>query len=82
MLFRSTGLGKTELVVKVRGLRRQGDYLIMDADTTEPVRWHIRGAINIRDIGTILKGFLKLSTLTWLLCPTNWRKEPQHPGDY
>ena len=38
MLFRSTGLGKTELKAKVNGVVRQGDYLILQVETLEPVK--------------------------------------------
>ena len=82
MLFRSTGLGKTELVAKVVDIKRQGDYLIMYVDSTEPVRWHIRAALSLKDVTTVLKVIVKFSILKLLLSPINWRKEPQHPGDY
>jgi hypothetical protein len=43
MLFRSTGLGKAELIAEVVEIKRQGDYLIMEVQTSEPARWKIRG---------------------------------------
>ena len=46
MLFRSTGLGKRELVAEIVDIHQQGDYLIMDVKTTEPVSWEIRGALS------------------------------------
>ena len=46
MLFRSTGLGKRELVAEITGVRAQGDYLIMEVETSEPVRWKIRGGVS------------------------------------
>jgi len=49
MLFRSTGLGKTELVAKIAEVKRQGDYIIFYVDTLEPVRWRIRAGFNMRD---------------------------------
>jgi len=36
MLFRSTGLGKTELTGHIVGLERQGDYLLLQVDVTDP----------------------------------------------
>jgi hypothetical protein len=34
VLFRSTGLGKAELVGEIVGVKAQGDYLIMEINTT------------------------------------------------
>ena len=45
MLMRSTGLGKTELKGKITGLVRLGDYLILQVETTEPVKWKLRVGI-------------------------------------
>jgi len=38
MLMRSTGLGKTELRGKITGLVRQGEYLVLQVETIEPVK--------------------------------------------
>ena len=48
MLFRSTGLGKRELVAEIVAVKRQEDYLIMEVETSEPVRWKIRTPTCIR----------------------------------
>ncbi len=82
MLFRSTGLGKAELVASVTSLRSQGDYLIMEMETTEPVRWRIRGGVSHRDIRRILRLVLTRSVLPFLLDPRRWFKKPVHPGDF
>jgi len=82
MLFRSTGLGKTELTAKVVDMKRQGDYLILQVDTLEPVRWRIRAGFCVRDLGTVIKLMLKGSNLKFLLSPGNWRKQAEHPGDF
>ena len=82
MLFRSTGLGKTELVAQVADLTRQGDYLILHIDTLEPVRWRIRAGINLKDARALLKAILKLSILTFVSLPTHWFKKAEHPGDF
>ena len=39
MLMRSTGLGKTELRGKIVGLIRQQEYLVLQVETLEPVKW-------------------------------------------
>jgi hypothetical protein len=82
MLFRSTGLGKRELVAEIITVRRQGDYLIMEMQTTEPVRWKIRGGVTWKDLRTLLKAILKLSILSFLLGPVNWFKRAEHPGEF
>ena len=82
MLFRSTGLGKAELIAEVTDVKRQGDYLIMEMNTTEPVRWKIRGGISIKDLIKMIKALLKLSVILFFLNPRGWFKEPTHPGDF
>ena len=82
MLMRSTGLGKAELVAEIVGLKRQGDYLIMELQTTKPVRWKIRGGLSHKDLRMLLKAMMKLSVLSFLLNLRAWFKEPAHPGDF
>ncbi len=82
MLMRSTGLGKAELVAEIVGLKRQGDYLIMELQTTKPVRWKIRGGLSHKDLRMLIKAMLQLSVLSFLLNLRAWFKEPAHPGDF
>ena len=82
MLMRSTGLGKAELVAEIVGLKRQGDYLIMELQTTKPVRWRIRGGLSHKDLRMLLKQMMKMSVLSFLLNLRAWFKEPTHPGDF
>jgi len=82
MLFRSTGLGKAELVADIVGIERKGDYLIMEMQTTEPVRWRIRGGISLMDLRTLLKAALKLSVILFLIDLAAWFKKPESPGDF
>ncbi len=82
MLMRSTGLGKAELVAEITGLKRQGDYLIMELQTIKPVRWKIRGGLSHKDLRMLLKAMMKLSVLSFLFNLRAWFKEPQHPGDF
>ncbi len=81
MLFRSTGLGKTELKAKVSGVVRQGDYLILQVDTLEPVKWKIRAGISLKDMWMVIKSVLKPSNLR-LMFSNRWFKEAQHPGEF
>ena len=83
MYFRSTGLGKTQLAGKIVELKRQGDYLIMHVDTTEPVKWRIRAAMSFRDLAKVVGECMKLAIISFILSPKQWfNKEPKHPGDF
>ena len=81
MLMRSTGLGKTELRGKIGGLIRQQEYLVLQVETIEPVKWKIRVAIAKPDIWQVIKGLLRWKNLT-LLFSTKWKAEPKHPGEF
>lgn len=64
MRMRSTGLGNTELVGDISGITRTGRYLILHVNTTDPVRWHVRSAMNVSDLFTIVRLILRPSSLT------------------
>ena len=78
MLMRSTGLGKTELKGKITGLIRQGDYLILQVETTEPVKWKLRVGIAKPDIWQVIKGILKWKNMK-LLLSIKWRAAAKAP---
>jgi hypothetical protein len=85
MLFRSTGLGKTELVAeidKTQGITRKGDYLVLHVSTLEPVRWKIRAAINYKDLLCVLGSCLKMSVIAFILWPFRALKPAEHPGEF
>ena len=82
MLYRSTGLGKSELVAEIVAVKRQGDYLVMEMQTTEPVRWKIRGALSREDFKGLFKALLKISILAFFFNLAGWFRKPQHPGEF
>ena len=82
VLFRSTGLGRTELVGEIVAVKAQGDYLVMEVHTSEPVRWKIRGALSLRDLSALLKAALRPSVLSFFLKWVGGWREPKHPGDF
>jgi len=83
MLFRSTGLGKTELTGKVDTMQRQGDYLVMYVDVTDPVKWRIRVAMGFRDLAKVMACMAKRAVIGYILSPKQWvNREPAHPGDF
>ena len=82
MLFRSTGLGKAELVGEIIQIKPQGDYLIMEIQTSEPVKWKIRGAVSFKDLRILMKAGLRLSVILFFLKAAAWFREPKPPGDF
>ncbi|MFO8101707.1 MAG: hypothetical protein R6U37_06045 [Dehalococcoidia bacterium] len=83
MQFRSTGLGKTELTGHIADLQRQGDYLIMAVDVTDPVKWRIRAGLSFSDLLTLLKVMFKGSIIGFILSPKQWfNRNPAHPGEF
>ncbi len=67
MRLRSTGLGKTELVGEVEDLKRMGDFLIMVVNTSKPVKWRVRAALNHEDLFNLIRLMLRWSNLKYLL---------------
>jgi hypothetical protein len=60
MRFRSAGLGPTELKGRISGLSPEGqDLLVLHINTYEPVEWHLKAAMERKDIPRVLKGILK-----------------------
>ena len=55
MRVRSTGLGKTEMVVRIGSVKRTEGYLLMTLEAIEPVRWHIRVVFTYKDIIRLLR---------------------------
>ena len=64
MRFRSTGLGQTELKGRISDMSPVGeDLLVLHIETHDPVEWHLRAAIERKDIPKVLIGMLKPSIL-------------------
>jgi hypothetical protein len=64
MRFRSTGLGQKELKGNMSDLSPVGeDLLVFHIETYEPVEWHLKAAMERKDVPKILKGILKPSIL-------------------
>jgi hypothetical protein len=83
MLFRSTGLGKTEMAGDIEGLQRQGDYIILRVRTTDPVVWKVRVALSFKDVAKVLKALVRVSVIGFMLSPSQWfKKKAEHPGDF
>ena len=82
MKMRSTGLGETVLVGELDKITLKDDYLVMHVNTLEPVQWHVRAAIDYKDLVTLIKLILKGPVLKFLLLGIkNW-KNPRQTDDF
>ena len=78
MRMRSTGLGKTELVGDIAGVTMIGSILVLNVHTTSPVRWHVRAAIQRKDILKLAKAIFSFALLKYLFCTLiKSSKEPE-----
>jgi hypothetical protein len=60
MRFRSTGLGPTELKGRISGLAPAGKgLLVLHIETSEPVKWHLKAAMERQDIPRMIRGMLQ-----------------------
>ncbi len=82
MRMKSTGLGKTELVGKLENVNLMEDHLIFSVRTSEPVKWHIRVAIDNKDIKMVFGQLIKLKILKYLLLSLNNKRELKPPANY
>jgi hypothetical protein len=67
MRMRSTGLGTTELVGEISDITKTGGYIILHIKTNEPVKWHVRAAMNPREMLKIFWLMLKPSRMFYVL---------------
>jgi hypothetical protein len=68
MRFRSSGLGQQELKGRIVDLSPVGeDLLVLHIKTYEPVEWHMRAALERKDIPKVLKGILQPSILLFAI---------------
>lgn len=64
MRFRSTGLGQTELKGKISDMSPVGeDLIVLHIKTYDPVEWHLKAAMERKDIPKVIFGMLKPSIL-------------------
>ena len=82
MRIKSTGLGKTELVGHIEGIKRVDDYLVLTMRTAEPVRWHVRVAITPKDLRQMIKAGLKGPNLKYVISNLFSKAEPGPIKDY
>ena len=64
MRFRSAGLGQTELKGRISDMSPVGgDLLVLHIQTHDPVEWHLKAALERKDIPRVLMGMLRPSIL-------------------
>jgi len=83
MRFRSTGLGPTELKGRITGMSPIGkDLLVLHINTYSPVEWHLKAAMQRKDIRRIIKNMLKPSILFHIIrCLFYLEKDPKELQD-
>ena len=68
MRFRSAGHGQTELKGRISDMSPVGeDLLVLHIETHDPVEWHLRAAMERKDIPKVLIGMLKPSILVHII---------------
>jgi hypothetical protein len=67
MLARSTGLGKSMINAHIKDLKPQGDLLVLHLDTIEPDGWHLRAAMQLNDVPSIIKGFMRPAVILFMI---------------
>jgi len=79
MRMRSTGLGKTELVGAISKLEIVDDLLILHVQTTKPVRWHVRTAVQRADILFLARILFSWKMIKYLLRLAMGSKRTREP---
>ena len=70
MRIRSTGLGETEMVLGIKDITRVNDCLILQGQSSAPVKWKIRMAASYRDMWNIVRLLLFSKNIFFLLWKT------------
>ena len=63
-------------------IMRLDEAPIMEVQTTEPVKWKIRGGLSWKDLRILIKETLKLSVLSFFVKPWSWFRKAEHPGEF
>ena len=58
------------------------DLLVLHIETHDPVEWHLKAAMERKDIPKVLRGMLKPSILFYIIKAVFYTKKvPKEPGD-
>jgi hypothetical protein len=80
MRVRSTGLGKTEMILRQEKIAMKNGYLMMSLRSTQPASWHIRILMDRNDVGRFLLSMIKGTIFIWLV--SLFIKLGPPPSDY
>ena len=80
MRVRSSGLGKTEMVMKQEKIGVENGYIMMYLRSSEPANWHIRIVLDRKDIWHFIVSLLKGTIFVWLFSLT--KKMGPAPPEY
>jgi hypothetical protein len=67
MIMTSTGLGKTELISHIVGMRKVDDLILMSVDVTKPTKWHTRMALQEDDLRKLVFELMKPANLWFVI---------------
>jgi hypothetical protein len=68
MRFRSAGLGQMELKGRIADLAPVGEgLLVLHIETHDPVKWHLKAAMERKDIPRVIRGMMKPSILLHII---------------
>lgn len=77
MIIRSTGLGKTELKCDVRDIREiKKDVFLVNVDTIDPVRWHVRVVVEPKDLNKMIPQLIKPTSILGIFKMLIFRRKP------
>jgi len=82
MRIRSPRLGETELNGQLKGLKIQGDHVIMSINMSQPATWQARAALTHKDLTRLLWWFIKSRVPIFLLTGFRHRKNPKLPDEF
>jgi hypothetical protein len=80
MRVRSTGLGKTEMILRQEKIAVKNGYLMMSLRSTQPASWHIRILMDRNDVGRFLLSIIKGTIFIWLF--SFFKKLRPPPSEY
>jgi hypothetical protein len=75
MRVRSTGLGNSVMEARIDTIEKKKGHLILHIRSSKPVKWHIRGAVDYRELLSIILMLIKQGAVQYLLFGWSRKKE-------
>jgi hypothetical protein len=67
MRMTSAGLGKTELIASIVGMKKVDDLIIFSVDVTKPTKWHTRMGLQQKDLRKLAFQLLKPGNIWFII---------------